>query len=155
MQIRTVLENTHFLIFTCKLMNNNIALADFLEAHGLYVCNIAFQQAAHHTTMWHGQRRDATTGHIVPIYNMIDFVICRQTYKRLLTDSRSYASALLNSNHQLLITKLDLRRMFNGWGRINKSWSSKYFSTTLSCWPASPSARSSSTSRRKSCFMST
>ena len=69
---------------------NGIAITGFLEGHGLYVCNTAFQHSARHKTTWQGQRRDAATGHIVPIYNVIDFVICRQTYKRLLTDSRSY-----------------------------------------------------------------
>ena len=63
----------------------------FMGQHGLYVCNTAFQHYARHKTKWKGQRQDAATGHIVPIYNVIDFVICPQTYKRLLTDSRSYA----------------------------------------------------------------
>ena len=62
---------------------NGIAITGFLEGHGLSVCNTAFQHSARHNTTWQGQRRDAATGHIVPIYNVIDFVICPQTYKRL------------------------------------------------------------------------
>ena len=53
---------------------NRIALADFLEVHGLFLCNTAFQHSARHKTTWQGQRRDVTTGHVVPIYNVIDFV---------------------------------------------------------------------------------
>ena len=100
---------------------NGIALADFLEVHGLFICNTAFQHSARHKTTWQGQRRDVTTGQVVPIYNVIDFVICPQTHKRLLTDSRSYSGTLLHSDHRLLVAKLDLRQLFNVWGCIEKA----------------------------------
>ena len=60
---------------------NRIALADFLEVHGLFICNTAFQHSAQHTTTWQGQRRDVTTYQVVPIYmyNVIDVEICHQT----------------------------------------------------------------------------
>ena len=90
---------------------NGTALADFLEVNRLFVCNTAFQHAARHKTTWQGQYRDTTTGDIVPIYNVIDFVICRQAHKSILTDSRSYVGTLLDSDHRLLITKLDLRHL--------------------------------------------
>ena len=81
---------------------NGNALADFLEVHSLFICNTAFQHSARHKTTWQGQRRDAATGQVVPIYNAIDFVICRQSHKRLLVDSRTYAGPLLDSDHRLL-----------------------------------------------------
>ena len=100
---------------------NGIALADFLEVHGLFICNTAFQHSARHKTTWQGQRRDVTTGQVVPIYNVIDFVVCPQSHKRLLTDSRSYSGTLLYSDHRLLVAKLDLRQLFNVWGGIEKA----------------------------------
>ena len=45
--------------------------------------------------------RHDVTGQTMPIY-VIDFVICQQTHKQLLTDSRSCAGTLL-----------DHRQMFN------------------------------------------
>ena len=69
--------------------------------HGLFICNTAFQHSARHKTTWQGQRRDVTTGQVVPIYNVIDFVICPQTHKRLLTDSRSYSGTLLRRDKLL------------------------------------------------------
>ena len=75
---------------SCGIRNTNgSVLAGFLETHGLFACNTAFQHATRHKTTWQGQYRDATNGNIVPIYNTIDFVICRQSHKSLLTDSRA------------------------------------------------------------------
>ena len=100
---------------------NGIALADFLEVHGLFICNAAFQHSARHKTTWQGQRRDATTCHVVPLYNVIDFVVCPQSHKILLSDSRSHSGTLLYSDHRLLVAKLDLRQLFNVWGCIEKA----------------------------------
>ena len=93
-------------------------LAGFLETHGLFACNTAFPHASRHKTTWQGQYRDATNGHIVPIYNTIDFVICRQAHKSLLTDSRAYAGTLLDSDHRLLIAQLDLSHLYYVWSEI-------------------------------------
>ena len=83
--------------------------------------NTAFQHSARHKTTWQGQRRDVTTCQVVPIYNVIDFVICTQTHKKLLTDSRSYSGTLLHSDHRMLVAKLDLRQLFDVWGCIEKA----------------------------------
>ena len=104
---------------------NGNALADFLEVHSLFICNTAFQHSARHKTTWQGQRRDAATGQVVPIYNVIDFVICRQSHKRLLVDSRTYAGTLLDSDHRLLTAKVNLTQLYDVWGRIEKVRTSK------------------------------
>ena len=52
---------------------------------------------------------------------VIDFVVCPQSHKRLLSDSRSYSGTLLHSDHRLLVAKLDLRQLFNVWGCIEKA----------------------------------
>ena len=101
-------------------------LAGFLETHRLFACNTAFQHATRHKTTWQGQYRGATNGNIVPIYNTIDFVICRQSHKSLLTDSRAFAGTLLDSDHRLLIAQLDLSRLYYVWSEIAQPPSAKH-----------------------------
>ena len=49
----------------CGIRNTNITvLAGFLETHGLFACNTAFQHATRHKTTCQGQYRDATNGNI-------------------------------------------------------------------------------------------
>ena len=101
-------------------------LAGFLETHGLFACNTAFQHATRHKTTWQGQYRDATNGTIVPIYNTIDFVFCRLSHKSLLTDSRAYSGTLLDSDHRLLIAQLDLSRLYYVWSENARPPSAKH-----------------------------
>ena len=75
---------------------------------------------------WQGQYRDATNGNIVLIYNTIDFVICRQSHKSLLTDPRAFAGTLLDSDHRLLIAQLDLSRLYYVWSEIAQPPSAKH-----------------------------
>ena len=53
------------------------------------------------------------------------FVICRQSHKRLLEDSRTFDGTLLDSDHRLLTAKVDLTQLYNVWGRIEKVRTSK------------------------------
>ena len=101
-------------------------LARFLETHRLFACNTAFPHATRHKTTWQGQYRDSMNGTIIPIYNTIDFVICRQSHKSLLTDSRTYASTLLDSDQLLLIAQLDLSRLYYVWSEIAQPPSAKH-----------------------------
>ena len=112
---------------SCGIMNTNgSVLAAFLETHGLFACNTFSTRYTRHKTTWQGQYRDATNGNIVPIYNTIDFVICRQSYKSLLTYSRAYAGTLLDSDHRLRIAQLDLSRLYYVWSEIAQPPSAKH-----------------------------
>ena len=112
---------------SCGIRNTNgSVLARFLETHGLFACNTAFQHATRHKTTWQGQYRDVTNGTIIPIYNTIDFVICRQSHKSLLTDFRAYAVTLLDSDHRLLIIQLDLSHLYYVWSEIAQPPSAKH-----------------------------
>ena len=62
---------------------NGEALAHFLDAHNLFACNTTFSHPARHKTTYQQKRKDRTTGLEVVIYNMIDFIICRQSQKSL------------------------------------------------------------------------
>ena len=62
---------------------NGEALAHFLDAHNLFACNTTFSHPARHKTTYQQKRNDRTTGLEVVIYNMIDFIICRQSQRSL------------------------------------------------------------------------
>ena len=47
---------------------NGSALAHFLDMHGLFACNTAFDHPARHKTTWQEQRRDVATNQVVPTY---------------------------------------------------------------------------------------
>ena len=91
------------------------ALAHFLDAHGLFACNTSFAHSARHPTSWQGARRDAATDILVKIYNVIDYIVCRQPQKVLLRDSRSYFGTTLESDHRLVDARIDASRLFSCW----------------------------------------
>jgi len=47
----------------------------WLGTHGIFVGNTAFKHQAHHLATCPGQHRDASINQVVPIYNMIDFIL--------------------------------------------------------------------------------
>ena len=96
---------------------NGEAMAHFFDAHNLCACNTAFQHPARHKTTYQQKRKDNTTGLDVVIYNMIDYIICRQSQQSLLLDSRSYAGTVLNSDHRIVVSRIRLSRVFGMWGR--------------------------------------
>ena len=96
---------------------NGTALAHFLDAHGLFACNTSFTHPARHQTTWQGVRRDTVTDQMVKIFNVIDYIICRQSQKALLQDFRSYFGTTVESDHRLVITRIDTSRLFRCWGR--------------------------------------
>ena len=55
---------------------NGEALVNFCEDNGLFIVNSKFQHSARHITTWEGQCK--VEGKVRPIYNQIDFVICKQ-----------------------------------------------------------------------------
>jgi len=97
------------------------SLIDFCELRNLFLANTTFQHSARHKTTWTGWRKDHATNTSVPIYNQIDYVLCRQRQKRLLTDARSYGGCETPSDHRLVVARLDLNRIygifFNGRAR--------------------------------------
>ena len=95
---------------------NGSALAHVLDMHGLFACNTAFDHPARHRTTWQGQRRDAATNQVVPVYNMIEFVLCHQSHMSLLQDARSYGTKL-SSDHCLVIVRANTSCIFGVCGK--------------------------------------
>eukprot|EP00117_Sycon_ciliatum_P033551 scpid60442/ scgid25796/ Craniofacial development protein 2; p97 bucentaur protein len=86
-------------------------LIDFC-IHDMFLANTAFEHAAHHKTTWTGWRRDQQSGHTVPVFNQIDYILCRQSQKCILTDSRSYGGAETGCDHRILVARLLLSRVY-------------------------------------------
>ena len=66
----------------------------------------------HHRTTWSSRIWDnQSPGKTRPIYAQIDYILCRQSSKCLLEDSRSYSGATLFSDHRLVVAHLNLKNM--------------------------------------------
>ena len=83
----------------------------------MYLANTTFQHAAKHKTTWTGWRLDQSSGRTVPIYNQIDYILVRQSQKRLLTNSRSYGGCEISTDHRLVLARLQLDRIYGLFGK--------------------------------------
>ena len=83
-------------------------LIDFCNIHEMFITNSSFQHPARHITTWESTRtlRNNTVLHI---FNQIDYIICQQTQKNILTNSRSYAGTMTDSDHRLVITEMNIK----------------------------------------------
>ena len=88
--------------------------------HGLCARNNAFDHPARHETTWQGQPRDVATNQVVPIYNMIDSILCPHSHKSLLQDSRSYDGTKLTSDC-LVVVRANISRVFGVWGKCTRT----------------------------------
>ena len=52
-----------------------------------------------------------------PVYNQIHYVLTQMKLKSLVSDSRSYGGAETNSDHKIVVTKIDLKGMFAIWSK--------------------------------------
>ncbi|GFO26877.1 craniofacial development protein 2-like [Plakobranchus ocellatus] len=68
---------------------NGENLVDFCEKNKLFITNTAFNKAARHITTWVGSRKN-NENKTVYVYNQIDYIICRQGQKHLITNAQSY-----------------------------------------------------------------
>ena len=91
---------------------NGQSLVDYCDSNGLYLTNTTFQHAARHKTTWTGWRRDMASGNTVPIFNQIDYIVCRSSNKRMLQNCRSYGGMEISTDHKLVVADLDLARIY-------------------------------------------
>lgn len=82
-----------------------------------FLCNTAFQHPCRHRTTWTGCLKTAQEQTKHPVYNQIDYIISQAKLKSLLTDSRSYGGMETNTDHKIVVTKIDLKDMFAIWSK--------------------------------------
>ena len=87
-------------------------LADFASSNYLFACNTAFQHRAEHITTWTGWRHNPSGGPPLPIYNQIDYILCRHSERFVVTDARSYPGTSLESDHRLVLANLNLTKLY-------------------------------------------
>jgi len=95
-------------------------LAEFCDSNSLFACNTAFKHPARHQTTWTGWRHNSNGGPPIPVYNQIDFVLCKQRQKALFTDARSYGGVIVDTDHRLVVARARLSRCYGLWGLVNK-----------------------------------
>jgi len=95
-------------------------LADFCDDMHLFACNTAFQHPARHRTTWTGWRRGSSDVS-VPIYNQIDYVLCQSRQRQLFTDARSYAGTVLESDHRIVVARMEMSRLHGVWRAVETS----------------------------------
>ena len=90
--------------------DNGRALADFAETHNLLAANTCFQHQQKHRTTWEMITKDNKK-----VFNQIDFVLVPNDLRFALQESRSYAGLITDSDHRLVICRLDLKGLFVKW----------------------------------------
>ena len=93
--------------------NENVqAPVDWAIQEGAFLCNTAFQHPGRHWTTWTGWTKTTQGETKQPVYNQIDYVLSQMRLKSLWSDSRSYGAVETNSDHKIVVTKIDLKGMF-------------------------------------------
>ena len=96
---------------------NGQALVDWAIQEGAFLCNTAFQHPCRHRTTWTGWIKTTQGETKQHIYNQIDFILSRMKLKLLLSDFRSYSGAETNSDHKIVVARIDLKGMFTIWSK--------------------------------------
>ena len=114
--------------------NNGHKLADFLQINHLYATNTTFKQPYRHRTTWSMKIGEAMR------YNQIDYIIIQQArlrkdHRGLLLKSRSYSGTSFESDHRLVITKFNLRAVYNKHSQTTTTQHLTFDRTMLSSSP--------------------
>ena len=90
-------------------------------------CNTAFEHPSRHKTTWTGWiPHPSTPSTSIPVYNQIDYILCKTTSKCLLTDARSYGGATLSSDYKLVLARLQFSFLPLVWKRPSRQSNFKF-----------------------------
>ena len=91
---------------------NGESFLNFIINNDMYVTNTHFQHKSAHVTTYTGTVKDWSYGRrsnkTKDFYSQIDYILCRRRTKSTLINSRSYRGTLVDSDHRVVITKIDL-----------------------------------------------
>ena len=101
-----------------KANSSGIRLLEMCKKFDLFLTNTIFNHKLSHRTTWTAPYRNYVTHDGTqrrnPIRNQIDYVITRNRYRRLITDSRSYGGFLTETDHKIvkITVKLEWRNIY-------------------------------------------
>ncbi|KAL5255329.1 hypothetical protein ACHWQZ_G014669 [Mnemiopsis leidyi] len=114
--------------------DNGESLLNFIISKDFFTCNTAFQHKSAHVTTYTGTVKDWSYGKRSNItkdfYSQIDYILCRRRSKSMLVNSRSFRGTTTDSDHRIVITKINLGFRFMAFKRP-KSNIIKYDSSRL------------------------
>ena len=76
------------------------------------------------TTTWTGYRKN-NNNDITKIYKQIDYVICKYNHRAIINNSKAYGGTELNSDHKIVICKINFKKMYSNWKEMTKRNNSK------------------------------
>ena len=76
------------------------------------------------TTTWTGYRKN-NNNDIKKIYKQIDYVICKYNQRAIINNSKAYGGTELNSDHKIVICKINFKKMYSNWKEMTKRNNSK------------------------------
>lgn len=82
------------------------SLINFCATHQLFISNSSFKHPARHITTWKNTRERNDTN--IYIVNQIDYIIYPMNKKHCLIDARSFSNTLVDSDHRLVICKIEI-----------------------------------------------
>ena len=103
---------------------NGSKLTNFCQFHDLIITNTLFQHPARHITIWTSYRKNNNYD-ITKIYNQIDYVICKYNQRAIIYNTRTYGRTELNSDHKIVICKINFKKMYPNWKEMTKGNNSK------------------------------
>ena len=80
---------------------------DFCNINHLSISNSAFQHPTRHITLWESQIK--VNNKFVKMHNQIDYIICQESQKHLLFNSRSLSNTLTNTDHRFVVTEMNIQ----------------------------------------------
>jgi hypothetical protein len=110
--------------------SNGQQLVEFCECNDFVITNTLFDHRASHRTTWAGSRRDRETGEVLPIYNQIDYILVKARQRPRVTNARSYAGTVTNSDHRLVAMEIRVKANKHA-THVNTSRPVKFNITTL------------------------
>ena len=85
---------------------NGDQLADFAMRNGLFLSNTQCQHSMRHRSTWRGNIKGQQ------IYNQIDYIALPLRHRHMIRDSRSYNGHEYESDHSIVITKLQMEKFY-------------------------------------------
>ena len=89
-----------------EINSNGSCLLEFCNRNGLFLTNTFFQHKLAHRVTWTCPEKINKNKRKNPIRNQIDYILTRKQIKHNIMDSRSYSGTFVESDHNLVLTKI-------------------------------------------------